>query len=72
MSESAQVIRFPVERRHPEPYVNLSELQELFGGSERWWRYRIKEGLPAHRWGKRLRFKPSEVERWLEEVRYGA
>lgn len=72
MSDQARVIRFPVERRQPERLLNLVELQELYGGSERWWRYRISEGMPAHRWGKRLRFRPSEVERWLEEERYGA
>jgi hypothetical protein len=38
-----------------------------FGYSERWWRYRISEGMPCHQWGKRLRFDPSQVEQWLEE-----
>lgn len=61
------VVRFPVERTQPRRLVPLSELQDRLGGSERWWRYRIAEGMPARRWGKRLRFDVSEVERWLEE-----
>jgi predicted DNA-binding transcriptional regulator AlpA len=63
-------LRFPVERRQTARLVNLAELAELLGGSERWWRYRISEGMPSHRWGSRLRFDPSEVKLWLEE-RYG-
>jgi hypothetical protein len=35
--------------------------------SERWWRYQIAAGLPAHRFGRRaLRFDAVEVEAWLE------
>ena len=62
-----RVIRFPVERRHPPRLLTLRELQELFGYSERWWRYRCAEGLPTRRWGKRLRFDPEEVRAWLDE-----
>lgn len=71
MSTQATLIRFPIERRQPQRLVPLGELAERFGYSERWWRYRIKEGLPSRRWGGRLRFDPVEVERWLE-ARYGA
>lgn len=70
MTETARIIPLP-ERRQPERLVTLTELIELFGFSERFWRYRLAEGMPVHRWGARLRFKPSEVERWLEEERYG-
>ena len=61
------VVRVPVERRTTPRLVTITELIDLYGYSERWWRYRISEGMPARRWGKRLRFNPAEVERWLEE-----
>jgi predicted DNA-binding transcriptional regulator AlpA len=65
------VVRFPLERRQSRRLVDLAELREQLGMSERFWRYRIAEGLPVHHYGKRLRFDPSEVQRWMEE-RYGA
>jgi predicted DNA-binding transcriptional regulator AlpA len=71
MSAGATIIRFPVERRDPRRLVPLTELIDLYGFSERWWRYQIAAGLPIHRFGRRaLRFDPAEVEQWLEE-RYG-
>jgi predicted DNA-binding transcriptional regulator AlpA len=67
MGAGATVIRFPVERRQPRRLVPLTELIELYGFSERWWRYQIAAGLPAHRFGQRaLRFDPLEVEAWME------
>ena len=65
------VARFPLERRHAARLLTLAELIETFGYSERFWRYRLAEGMPCRRWGKRLRFDPTEVERWMEG-RYGA
>lgn len=65
MKQTARVIRFPTERRQPVQLVDVAGLIERFGYSERWWRYRISEGLPCRRWGKRLRFNPEEVEAWL-------
>lgn len=47
--------------------VSLAQLIELYGYSESWWRARVAEGLPSRKWGSRLRFDPSEVERWLDE-----
>ena len=64
------VIRFPVERRQPVQLVDMGALIAAFGFSERWWRYRLAEGLPSHRWGGRLRFDLSEVRSWLEAT-YG-
>ena len=69
--EVGQVIRFPFERRMPEPMLSLRELRMRYGFSERWWRYRVRDGLPRHRWGGQWRFRASEVEAWMEE-RYGA
>jgi hypothetical protein len=48
--------------------VTLGELIARYGFSERWWRYRVAEGMPVHRFGRRaLRFDPVEVERWMED-----
>lgn len=71
MAQPAQIIRFPVERRQPRRLVPLTELCDLFGYSERWFRYRMKEGLPRHQWGGGVRFDPLEVEDWME-AKYGA
>jgi predicted DNA-binding transcriptional regulator AlpA len=69
---TATLIRFPLERRQPRRLVSLAELIELYGMSERWWRYQIAEGLPHRRFGRRaLRFDPLEVESWME-TRSGA
>jgi predicted DNA-binding transcriptional regulator AlpA len=64
-------VRFPLERRQARRLVDVRGLMQAFGYSERWWRYRISEGMPRYEWGKRLRFDPSQVEEWLE-TRYGA
>lgn len=69
-TERATVLRFPTERRHPRRLLPLSELCAQFSYSERWFRYRLAEGMPAHKYGGRLRFDAIEVERWLKE-RYG-
>jgi len=61
----ATVIRFPTERREPQRLIALSELRERFGFSERWWRYRIAEGMPCRKWVGGLRFDPTEVEAWM-------
>ena len=64
------LIQFPSERRQPRRLVALPELIDAYGLSERWFRYRIAEGMPCHRFGQRaLRFDPLEVERWLEGQR---
>lgn len=63
---TAQIIGFPSHRREPEPWLKMADLIERYGFSERWWRYRLKEGLPAHRWGGEWRFKASEIEAWME------
>lgn len=67
MSDLAKVIRFPSERRTAHRLIPLVELRERFGFSERWWRYRLKEGLPRHKWGAGLRFSVDEVEDWLND-----
>jgi predicted DNA-binding transcriptional regulator AlpA len=64
---SGQVIAFPAHRRAPEPLLKLGEVVEMFGFSERWWRYRLADGMPAHRWGGQWRFRASEIEAWMED-----
>jgi hypothetical protein len=71
MTMTARIVRFPVERREARRLVDVAGLIEAFGYSERFWRYRIADGLPCHRWGRRLRFSIEEVEAWLDE-RYKA
>ncbi len=62
----ARVIPFPEHRREPEQLLTMAGLIDRFGFSERWWRYRLAEGMPAHRWGGRWRFRASEIEAWME------
>jgi predicted DNA-binding transcriptional regulator AlpA len=63
---SGQVIALDAHRREPEPLLTLRQLVERYQYSERWFRYRLAEGMPVHRWGGGLRFKASEVESWME------
>ena len=65
------LIAFPAHGRRGARLVALPELIERYGFSERWWRYRLAEGLPRRRWGRQLRFDLREVEQWMEE-HYGA
>lgn len=48
-----------------EPWMNKRQLAAYLGFSTRWVELRVKEGMPAQRWGNRLRFRASEVEEWL-------
>lgn len=63
---TGRVIAFPAHRREPEPLLKLSDLCDRYGFSERWWRYRLADGMPAHRWGGQWRFRASEIEAWME------
>ena len=42
---SAPLIPFPAQRRHPPRLVSLSVVCRQFGFSERWFRYRLAEGM---------------------------
>lgn len=70
MTETARILRFPVERTQAKRLVPLRELRDQFGYSERWWRHRLSEGLPHRAWGGQHRFDPDEVRDWLD-ARYG-
>lgn len=65
-TQADNLIAFPSEQVRPRRLVPLAELKALYGFSTRWWRYRIAEGLPTHKWVRGLRFDPFEVERWLD------
>ncbi len=53
-----------------ERLLTTAELCERLAFSDRWIRYRLKEGMPRVRYGRSLRFRASEVDAWLKE-RYG-
>jgi excisionase family DNA binding protein len=54
-------------RRGFEPWLSKQQLADYLGFSKRWVELKVREGMPCHRWGKRLRCRASEVEAWLEE-----
>jgi predicted DNA-binding transcriptional regulator AlpA len=58
------------DRRPAERLLTMRELCDHFGYSERWFRYRVCEGMPAHKWGGRHRFSLAEVQEWLG-AKYG-
>ena len=61
---SGQVITFP-GRPEREPLLTMRDVVERYQFSERWFRYRLAEGMPAHRWGGQWRFRASELEAWM-------
>ena len=65
-AEATPVLRPELDRTYTRRLVSLPELQERFGFSERWWRYRIAEGMPTRKWVGGLRFDADEVENWLD------
>jgi len=66
MGEVARVIPFPLHRREPEPLLTMRDLVDRYQMSERWFRYKLAEGMPGHRWGGCWRFRASEIEAWME------
>lgn len=71
MTETARILQFPhrgMVAPPPRRLVTLNELRSLYGFSDRWWRYKIAEGMPVHRWtGGSLRFDVTEVEEWMAQ-----
>lgn len=65
MAETAKIIQFP-QRPGIERALTCHELAEVLGMSERWIAYRVKEGMPSHRYGRARRFRLSEVDAWLQ------
>lgn len=54
-----------------ERLLTVAELAAHLSMSERWIRYRLREGMPCQRFGRSvIRFKVSEVDVWLRG-RYG-
>ena len=60
-----------VVRRGREPWCTKQELADHLGFSVRWVELRVREGMPAQRMGRRLRFQISAVEAWLDERHAG-
>lgn len=49
-----------------EPWLDKRGLAEHFGCGVRWIEYRMEEGMPHALIAGRVKFRPSEVEPWLE------
>jgi excisionase family DNA binding protein len=66
MDQQARVIQFP-RRVMPERWLTKRELAEHLGYSTRWVEYRVREGMPNERLGRRMRFRATDVEAWLRK-----
>lgn len=52
---------------HLEPWLGKAAIAEYFACSEKWIELRMDEGLPHARIAGRIKFRASDVERWLED-----
>lgn len=50
-----------------EPWLTKQELARHLGFSLRWVELRVREGMPCERFGSRLRFQRTDVEKWLKK-----
>jgi hypothetical protein len=55
---------------HLEPWLDKKALASHLGCGVRWIEYRMEEGMPHSIIAGRCKFRPSEVEPWLEERGY--
>jgi len=56
-----------------EQLVGVHDLKEKYGPPASWWYQAAERGdVPSYKLGKYRRFKPSEIERWLESRRSGS
>lgn len=54
--------------RSSEPLVRVSDVAEHLDVSESWVNKAVQYGrIPVHRVGRNLRFRLSEVDRWIDE-----
>jgi excisionase family DNA binding protein len=65
---SAEVIRFPSERRDSEPWLRKAELARELQCSGKTIERRMREGMPFMPVGRHPRFRLSEVEAWLRQA----
>ncbi len=57
---------------HNEPLVDITEIEKATGLPRSWLYAQTAAGrIPHLKLGKYLRFRPSEVQRWLESHRRG-
>ena len=59
--------RKPLQVDWSEPFITKEQLANHLGFSVSWVERRVKEGLPSHKVGSRLRFQRSQAIRWLLE-----
>lgn len=50
-----------------EPFITKQQLANHLGFSVSWVERRVKEGMPAHKVGSRLRFQRSQAIAWALE-----
>lgn len=60
------------DSKKPEPYLNITELSHYLSGIPvttiyKWTAKKRITGFPAHKVGKHLRFKMSEVDDWIRK-----
>jgi excisionase family DNA binding protein len=48
-----------------EPYVTKAQVAAFYGFTPRWVETKVAESMPCYRFGRRVRFRMSEVEAWL-------
>jgi len=48
-----------------EPFITKQQLANHLGFSVSWVERRVKEGMPSHKVGSRLRFQRSQAIAWL-------
>lgn len=72
-AQPSNVIDLASRRPLPvEAMLNLKEVMDRYGYSDRWWRYVMKEpGFPKHKWGGHWRFRASEIEAWMAQRKPG-
>ena len=60
----------PITPTSPEPFVSVAHIARLLGVPASWVYERTSRGeIPHYRVGRYVRFRVSEVERWLAEDR---
>ncbi len=56
--------------KQTERYVTKKELAQYLGVSTRWLNYRLADGcFPHYRHGLVLRFRVSEVDKWMSQFK---
>jgi hypothetical protein len=51
-----------------EPYVTKRHVAAFYGFTPRWVELKVAQGMPCRKFGKRVRFRMSEIEVWLRST----